>query len=114
MTFKYFLVALLIGFIFYLLLLPRLDGLRKSVILGFVLLMLAFAIQPDWSTRVAQAVGISRGVDLLFYLSHLMLLFIAFAYFLRFKRMEARFARLVRQLALEHARDGAAARPTQP
>jgi hypothetical protein len=66
--------------------------------------MLVFAIQPDWSTRVAELVGISRGVDLLFYLSHLMLLFIAFVYFLKFKQMETRFTKLVRQLALERAR----------
>jgi len=111
MTFKYFLVAVLIGFVFYLLLLPRLDVLRKVVILGLVALMLVFAVQPDWSTKVAQAVGISRGVDLLFYLSHLMLLFIAFAYFLRFKKMEARFTRLVRELALERARAGDPAEP---
>ena len=61
MTFKYFLVAVLIGFIFYLLLLPRLDLLRKSAIFLVVLTMLVFAIQPDWSTGVAQRVGISRG-----------------------------------------------------
>ena len=106
MTFKYFLVALLVGFVFYLLLLPRLDVLRKGIILAFVLLMLLFAIQPDWSTAVAQRVGISRGVDLLFYLSHLLLLFIAFLYFLKFKKLEARFTRLVRQLALDRARTG--------
>jgi hypothetical protein len=52
MTFKYFLVAVLIGFIFYLLLLPaRLDAVRKAVIAVVVLTMLVFAIQPDWSTR---------------------------------------------------------------
>jgi hypothetical protein len=104
MTFKYFLVAALIGFIFYLLLLRRLDGLRKAVISVVVLTMLVFAIQPDWSTSVAQYVGISRGVDLLFYLSHLTLFFFAFVYFLKFKNMEARFTKLVRQLALDRAR----------
>jgi hypothetical protein len=104
MTFKYFLVAVLIGFMFYLLLLPRLDTLRKGVISLLVLTMLLFAIQPDWSTSVAQRVGISRGVDLLFYLSHLMLFFVAFAYYLKFKKMEARLTKLVRQLALERAR----------
>ena len=66
--------------------------------------MLVFAIQPDWSTSVAQRVGISRGVDLLFYLSHLTLFFVAFVYFLKFKKMEARFTKLVRQLALDRAR----------
>jgi len=53
---------------------------------------------------VAQQVGISRGVDLLFYLSHLTLFFIAFVYFLKFKNMEARFVKLVRELALDRAR----------
>ena len=103
MTFKYFLVAVLVGFIFYLLLLPRLDALRKAIIFGVVLTMLVFALQPDWSTSVAKLVGVSRGVDLLFYLSHLVLFFLAFLYFLKFKKMEARFTKLVRQLALERA-----------
>ncbi len=104
MTFKYFLVAVLIGFIFYVLLLPRLGALRKAVIFAVVLAMLVFAIHPDWSTSVAQRVGVSRGVDLLFYLSHLVLFFVAFLYFLKFKKMEARFTKLVRQLALQQAR----------
>ncbi|PYO11863.1 MAG: hypothetical protein DMD75_09300 [Candidatus Rokuibacteriota bacterium] len=104
MTFKYFLVAVLISFIFYLLLLPRVGYLRKGVIFAFVLVMLIFAIQPDWSTYVAHLVGISRGVDLLFYLTHLILLFIAFVYFLKLKEMELRFTKLVRELALEAAR----------
>lgn len=106
MTFKYFLVAVLIGFIFYLLLLPRLDLLRKGVIALVVVTMLVFAIQPDWSTDVAHSVGVSRGVDLLFYLSHLTLFFVAFVYFLKFKKMEARFTKLVRELALDRARSG--------
>jgi len=104
MTFKYFLVAVLISFIFYLLLLPRVGYLRKGVVFAFVLVMLIFAIQPDWSTYVAHRVGISRGVDLLFYLTHLILLFIAFVYFLKLKEMELRFTKLVRELALEAAR----------
>jgi small membrane protein len=104
MTFKYFLVAVLISFIFYLLLLPRVGYLRKGVVFAFVLVMLIFAIQPDWSTYVAHLVGISRGVDLLFYLTHLILLFIAFVYFLKLKEMELRFTKLVRELALEGAR----------
>jgi len=104
MTFKYFLVAVLVSFVFYLLLLPRVGYWRKGIIFVFVLVMLIFAIQPDWSTYVAHLVGISRGVDLLFYLTHLILLFIAFVYFLKLKEMELRFTKLVRELALEAAR----------
>ena len=112
MTFKYFLVAVLVSFIFYLLLLPRVGYLRKGLIFAILLVMLVFAIQPDWSSSVAQRVGISRGVDLLFYLSHLMLLFIAFVYFLKFKAMEIRFTQLVRQIALDNARRDARQLPS--
>lgn len=104
MSFKYFLVVVLISFIFYLLLLPRLGLVRKGAIFTVVLTMLVFAVHPDWTTDVAHHVGVSRGVDLLFYLAHLMLLFVAFVYFLRFKKMEARLTKLVRQIALERAR----------
>ena len=45
----------------------------------------------------------------MFYLSHLTLFFIAFIYFLKFKEMEVRFTKLVRQLALENARQGSRA-----
>ena len=106
MTFKYFLVAALIGFSFYLLSLPSIGYLRKGVIFTFVAVMLTFAIQPDWSTDIAKIVGISRGVDLLFYVSHLTLFFIAFLYFLKLKKMELRVTKLVRQLALEPGRAG--------
>jgi len=104
MTFKYFLVVVLISFIFYVLLLPALDSLRKFILFAGVMALLVFAINPDLSTVVANRVGVSRGVDLLFYLSHLSLLFVAFVYFLKFKKIEARFTKLVRQLALERSR----------
>ena len=68
------------------------------------MLMLVFAIRPEWSSSVASAVGISRGADLLFYVSHFTLFFIAFIYFVKFKEMEVRFTKLVRQFALENAR----------
>jgi len=63
--------------------------------------MLAFALNPGWSSAIATRVGVGRGVDLLFYLSHLVLFFIAFVYYLKFKEVELRFTRLVQQLALQ-------------
>jgi hypothetical protein len=103
MIFKYILVALLGAFLLYILLMPRRSLLRKGFVLSFVLVMLAFTIVPEWSSSIAQAVGIGRGVDLLFYLSHLVLFFIAFIYYLKFRAMELRFTKLVRELALESA-----------
>ncbi len=103
MTFKYLLVALLAGFLVYVLALPRKVVLRKGFVITFVLAMLMFTIKPEWSGALAQFLGVGRGVDLLFYLSHLVLFFIAFMYYLKFKDMESRVTKLVRRLALAAA-----------
>jgi hypothetical protein len=104
MTFKYLLVAVLVGFAFYLVRLSGIGRARKGAMLVVVAAMLVFAIEPEWSTLAARWVGISRGVDLLFYLSHLTLFLLAFMSFLRFKKMESRMTMLVQQLALEPSR----------
>ena len=103
MKFQYFLFILLGAFIVYVLLLPRQTLIRKGFVLGFASVMLAFALAPDWSTEIANYFGIVRGVDFLFYLSHLALFFIAFVYYLKFKKMELRFAKLVGRVAIDHA-----------
>jgi hypothetical protein len=104
-TFKYILLAILGAFLLYVLVLPRQTVLRKGFILFFVAMMLVFTVKPDWSTVIANYVGVARGVDLLFYLSHLVLFFVAFMYYLKFKDIELKFAKLVRQLAIDAARD---------
>jgi small membrane protein len=104
MTIKFILLATLASFFVYILLLPRKSMLRKGFVLAFVLVMVAFVLNPEWSSAIAARVGVGRGVDLLFYLSHLALFFIAFVYYLKFKDVELRFTRLVQQLALEGAR----------
>ena len=103
MNFQYFLFILLGAFIVYVILLPRQTLIRKGFVLGFASVMLAFASDPDWSTEIANYFGIVRGVDFLFYLSHLALFFIAFVYYLKFKKMELRFAKLVARVAIDHA-----------
>ena len=104
MTFKYVLIVLLGGFLTYLLILPRKTVLRKGFIIVFVLIMLTFSVKPEWSAMLANYVGVGRGVDLLFYLSHLVLFFIAFMYYIKFKDIELRFTALVRELALDSSR----------
>jgi hypothetical protein len=107
MTFQYVLLIVLGLFLAYVLALRRQALVRKALVIMFILAMLVFTIRPEWSTAIARLVGVGRGVDLLFYLSHMVLFFIAFMYYLRFKDMELRFTRLVRQLALESARHDA-------
>ncbi|HSE89440.1 MAG TPA: DUF2304 domain-containing protein [Candidatus Binatia bacterium] len=103
MNFRYFLLILLSTFFLYVLWLPRQTLIRKAFVLCFVAGMLVFALNPDLSTEIANYFGIVRGVDFLFYLSHLTLFFIAFVYYLRFREMEIRFTRLARQVAIDQA-----------
>ena len=104
MTFQYVLLVILGLFLAYVLALRRQAVVRKALVVVFIMAMLVFTVRPEWSTSMASLVGVGRGVDLLFYLSHMVLFFIAFMYYVRFKDMELRFTRLVRQLALENAR----------
>jgi hypothetical protein len=59
--------------------------LRKGFLLAFVLVMVALVLNPEWSSALAARVGVGRGVDLVFYLSQLALLFIAVVYCLKFR-----------------------------
>ena len=105
MKFQLFLLIALGVFFVYVLLVSRQPALRKGFVLLFVAVMLLFSAKPDWSTLVANFFGVARGADFLFYLSHLMLFFIAFLYYLKFRDVEARFARLVRHVAILEARE---------
>lgn len=103
MSFQYLLLIVLGSFFIYVVRLPKQTLVRKFLVLGVVASMLIFAFNPDWSTEIANYFGIVRGVDFLFYLSHLALFFIAFVNYLKFKKMENRMAKLVRRVALDHA-----------
>jgi hypothetical protein len=61
-----------------------------------------FALQPELTTVLANSVGIGRGADLIFYLSVLLLFFLSFNFYLRFRTLEQRFTALARELAIAH------------
>jgi small membrane protein len=103
MIFQYVIGILLACFLFYVLLLPRQILLRKIFVLLFAFVMMLFAIKPEWSTFIANQIGIGRGADLLFYISHLVLFFIGFVYYVKFKVVEVNFAKLVRKVAILEA-----------
>ena len=103
MIFKTLLVIALASFVLYFLALPRQNALRKLVVLACVGAMLVFSVDPDLATQVANWFGVGRGADFLFYVSHLLLLFIAFMYYLRFRELESRLTNLVRHIAIVEA-----------
>lgn len=101
MTIKILLVLPLIAFFLYVLALPRHQILSRLFILLFVIVLLLFALAPDFSTVIANYFGVGRGADFLFYISHLLLFFIVFKFYLNFIDLHSRLNRLVQQLALQ-------------
>ena len=78
--------------------------LIQRVIAGLMFLFLLFLVLfPEVSTRVANIIGVTRGVDLLFYLSHLFLLLLIVALWRRSIVLTACITRLSRAIALQSA-----------
>ena len=85
-------------------------GVRRRVMqrVAFLWSMLwiaaAVAIaRPELTVAVANALGIARGADLVFYLAILGMLIGFFATYVRLRRFENELTRLVRELALRDA-----------
>lgn len=82
------------------------QKLAMTVVFALIIVLVLF---PDLSTWCAHRVGVGRGVDLVFYLSSLVLLFLCFNLYLGQKALEDRLTVVVRQLALLDARAAAEA-----
>ena len=78
MLFRALLSLTAIALLFYFLVAARRRPAQKLAFTATFALIATFAAAPDLSTQVAALVGIGRGVDLLLYLSSLILLFLSF------------------------------------
>jgi hypothetical protein len=63
-----------------------------------------FAVEPDWTTMIANAVGIRRGTDLLLYLLVLAVLQGFLVMYIRIQRLRRDITVVVRELAILQAR----------
>jgi small membrane protein len=99
------LIASLFLFILYIFRL-RTEFFDRLVYIACALVGMVLVIDPQFSTQVANLLGIGRGADLLFYLFIIASLFYAVATRSRLRRLEQQLTRLVRQDALEHPIEG--------
>ena len=104
MTIKLLLAIPLVLFIMYVLALPKYQILSKLFVILFVVILLFFALNPHLSTAIANYFGVGRGADFLFYISHLLLFFIVFKFYLTSRNLSGRLNRLVQKLALLEAK----------
>jgi hypothetical protein len=81
----------------------RTRAFKRVALLAFLLVTVYAILRPADVTWVAHRVGVGRGTDLVLYC--LAMAFFAFAVntYVRFRNLEARFAELVRAVALQNA-----------
>ncbi len=112
--FKFVFAGLTAASMLYFLVLARRSALQRLFVAAFFGTGFVFILQPDWTTSLANLVGIGRGADLIFYVSTLFLFFICFNFYLRFRSIEERQTWLVRELALLQPRQEEGPEPPDP
>ena len=86
------------------------NRLRKKtfdrlIILFFIFVGILLVLMPDWTTAIANLLGVGRGADLIMYLGLLMLSFFCLLLYARIRELEASLTQLVRSIALNQARE---------
>jgi hypothetical protein len=77
--------------------------LDRVVVLLFATVGIIMTIVPDFTTRIANAVGVGRGVDLFFYLTILGLAFMCLLLYSKIRDLESTITDLTRAVAVERA-----------
>lgn len=74
---------------------------QKKVYLALLLVALtAIILFPDSLQFLAQKVGVNRGVDLLFYLTFLLFIFIFIGFYKKLKTLEKKMTDIVRKISI--------------
>ncbi len=76
------------------------DSIIIFILLITALLFVAF---PQFSTKVASLLGVGRGVDMIFYISHLFLAFIVLKLYLKVRKLNEIITKIVRTKAIEES-----------
>lgn len=94
------------------------SGFRRSIgrpaaviILIISLAGISAALDPNQTTRIARAIGISRGTDLIVYLVALVVFQGFVVFYLRLRKVRRELTLLVRHLAILEASSGDGPRP---
>ena len=100
MIFKFIFAALTAATMFYFLIIRRHSSLPRVFLLAFFGTGILFILWPGFTNQLAVLVGIGRGADLVLYLSVLVLFFLCFSIYIRFRETEEILSKVVRELAI--------------
>lgn len=76
---------------------------HRLIVLIFIVTGVVMVIMPDWTTAIAQRIGVGRGADLILYLGLVGLSFICMLLYLRIRELEVKLTELVRLTAIKEA-----------
>ncbi len=62
-----------------------------------------FILKPEWTTFLAEKLGVGRGTDLVMYLSIIVLLLFCLSFWAKARELDARLTALIRDQALSEA-----------
>lgn len=100
---QFILIVLLLGVIYVYFSRLRSGLLDRLVVLLFAAVGIIMTVVPDFTTRVANLVGVGRGVDLFFYLTILGLAFMCLLLYSKIRDLESTITNLTRAVAIKKA-----------
>ncbi len=100
---QFVLILMLIGVVMLYFSRLRSGLLDRVVVLAIGLLGITMVVVPDFTTKVANLVGVGRGADLFFYLAIVGFSFAGLVLYSKIRDLEASITQLVRTIALDRA-----------
>lgn len=99
------LISAVVFLSFYMYLRLRSNLVDAILIFLFCLGAVFFILLPDTTTDIAKALGVKRGINLVFYCISLFFFFLILKLYSRVRRLENKFTELVRENSLKNAQD---------
>jgi hypothetical protein len=100
---QFVLIVMLLGVLILYFSRLRSGLLDRVVVLALSLVGIAMVVAPDLTTKVANKVGVGRGVDLFFYLAIVGISFAGLVLYSKIRDLDASITQLARAIAAERA-----------
>lgn len=103
MPIQFILIIVIVLIILRLIFKLRTRDINPPIFYGWLLVWLVALIiiwQPSLTSYLANRLGVSRGVDLVIYVSVILIFYLLFRLLMRIEKLDKDITRLVRQLAL--------------
>jgi small membrane protein len=100
---QFVLILMLLGVLMLYFSRLRSGLLDRVVVLAFGLLGITMVVVPDFTTTIANLVGVGRGADLFFYLAIVGMSFVGLVLYSKIRSLEETITQLARAFATERA-----------